>query len=128
VNKNLLKRKCPYKENMKIRLILCIKFNILISGVYFVQLRMLQMYIIKAVWMCSGNTTVLLWKKDIMDHLKTQSTVICCQHRYTSLFTSLMFSTSRISLCSLQCSLSHNTATKSSKLCLKFRSCCKSPQ
>jgi hypothetical protein len=62
-----------------------------------------------------------------MNPLKALSTVICCPHRYISLFTSLMFSTSRISLCSLQWSLSHSTARKSSKLCLKFWSCCHCP-
>jgi hypothetical protein len=34
----LVKEKHPNKVNVIIRLIFCIKFNILMSGVYFVQL------------------------------------------------------------------------------------------
>jgi hypothetical protein len=49
---------------------------------------MLQIYIVKAVWMCSGNVTMLLWEKDIMDHLKhgqqlfvvDTGTLLCLPH------------------------------------------------
>ena len=115
-----MKMKSMSMSNVNIWFIFWIYFCILIPSSYFIIIQLLtsQICIIRAVWIYVGKTRALLalvHKKNLFNTSRngppknTSPESFLVGTGALSSFTLLVFSTSQVSLCSLQCSLRHNT-------------------